>query len=154
PVGLNQDQAMFLFGTAEGFVKAKTKGQYPAPLAALKAIREGCNKPLEEGLKAEQEAALEVVGTPISANLIGVFFMQQRLARDPGVTDPSVKPREVKRVGVLGAGLMGAGIATAHARSGIPAVMVDVDDARIAAGMARATDVVASRIKIGRASPQ
>ncbi len=59
----------------KGFIKGKTKGQYPAPLAALKAIREGCNKPLEEGLKAEQEAAMEVVGTPISANLIGVFFM-------------------------------------------------------------------------------
>jgi 3-hydroxyacyl-CoA dehydrogenase/enoyl-CoA hydratase/3-hydroxybutyryl-CoA epimerase/3-hydroxyacyl-CoA dehydrogenase/enoyl-CoA hydratase/3-hydroxybutyryl-CoA epimerase/enoyl-CoA isomerase len=154
PVGLNQDQAAFLFGTAEGFVKGKTKGQYPAPLAALKAIKEGCNKPLAEGLEAEKAAALEVVGSPTSANLIGVFFMQQRLARDPGVTDPSVKPREVKRVGVLGAGLMGAGIATAHARSGIAAVMVDVDDEKVAAGLARAQDVVMSRIKIGRASPQ
>jgi 3-hydroxyacyl-CoA dehydrogenase/enoyl-CoA hydratase/3-hydroxybutyryl-CoA epimerase/3-hydroxyacyl-CoA dehydrogenase/enoyl-CoA hydratase/3-hydroxybutyryl-CoA epimerase/enoyl-CoA isomerase len=154
PVGLNQDQAAFLFGTAEGFVKGKTKGQYPAPLAALKAIREGCNKPLEEGLKAEQEAALEVVGSPTSANLIGVFFMQQRLARDPGVSDPTVKPREVKRAGVLGAGLMGAGIATAHARAGVPVAMVDVDDEKVAAGLARAQDVVMSRIKIGRASPQ
>jgi 3-hydroxyacyl-CoA dehydrogenase / enoyl-CoA hydratase / 3-hydroxybutyryl-CoA epimerase / enoyl-CoA isomerase len=153
PVGLSDDQANFLFAAAEGFVKGKTKGQYPAPLAALKAIREGCNKTLEDGLKAEQEAALEVVGSTISANLIGVFFMGQRLARDPGVSDPSVKPREVKRVGVLGAGQMGSGIATAHARSGVPTVMVDVDDERVAAGMAKAKDVVMSRIKIGRASP-
>jgi len=153
PVGLSQDQAMFLFSAAEGFLKGKTKGQYPAPLAALKAIREGCNKTLEEGLKAEAEAAQEVVGTPISANLIGVFFMGQRLARDPGVSDPSVKPRDVKRVGVLGAGQMGAGIATAHARSGVPTVMVDVDNDRIAAGLAKAQDVVMGRIKIGRATP-
>ncbi len=55
PVGLTDDQAMFLFAAAEGFVKGKTKGQYPAPLAALKAIREGCNKSLEDGLKAEAE---------------------------------------------------------------------------------------------------
>jgi len=47
---------------------------------------------------------------------------------------------------------MGAGIATAHARSAIPTVMVDVDDARIADGMRRAADVVMSRIKIGRAT--
>jgi 3-hydroxyacyl-CoA dehydrogenase/enoyl-CoA hydratase/3-hydroxybutyryl-CoA epimerase/3-hydroxyacyl-CoA dehydrogenase/enoyl-CoA hydratase/3-hydroxybutyryl-CoA epimerase/enoyl-CoA isomerase len=154
PVGLTQDQAMFLFSAAEGFVKAKTKGQYPAPLAALKAIREGCNQPIEEGLKAEAEAAQEVVGTPISANLIAVFFMGQRLARDPGVADPSVKPRDIKRVGVLGAGQMGAGIATAHARSGVPTVMVDVDNERVAAGLAKAQDVVMSRIKIGRATPQ
>ncbi len=153
PVGLTDDQAMFLFAAAEGFVKGKTKGQYPAPLAALKAIREGCNKTLEDGLKAEAEAALEVVGSPISANLIGVFFMSQRLARDPGVSDASVKPRDVHRIGVLGAGQMGAGIATAHARSGIPTVMVDVDDARVGAGMAKAQEVVMSRIKIGRASP-
>jgi 3-hydroxyacyl-CoA dehydrogenase/enoyl-CoA hydratase/3-hydroxybutyryl-CoA epimerase/3-hydroxyacyl-CoA dehydrogenase/enoyl-CoA hydratase/3-hydroxybutyryl-CoA epimerase/enoyl-CoA isomerase len=49
---------------------------------------------------------------------------------------------------------MGAGIATAHARSGIPTAMVDVDNARVADGMARAQDVVMSRIKIGRATPQ
>jgi len=153
PVGLSADQAQFLFAAAEGFVKGKTKGQYPAPLAALKAIREGCNRTLEDGLKAEQEAAMEVVGTPISANLIGVFFIGQRLARDPGVADPSVKPREVKRVGVLGAGQMGAGIAAAHARSGVPTVMADVDNDRVAAGVAKAQDVVMSRIKIGRATP-
>ena len=70
----------------------KTKGQYPAPLVALKAIREGCNLPLEEGLKVEQTAALEVVGSPISANLIGVFFMKNRLSRDPGVADPRSRP--------------------------------------------------------------
>jgi 3-hydroxyacyl-CoA dehydrogenase/enoyl-CoA hydratase/3-hydroxybutyryl-CoA epimerase/enoyl-CoA isomerase len=154
PVGLSETQAMFAFGVAEGAIKAKTKGQYPAPLAALKAIREGVNLPLEDGLKAEAQAALEVMGSPISANLVGVFFMQQRLARDPGVDDPSTKPREVHRVGVLGSGLMGAGIATAHARSGIPTSMVDVDDARIAAGLNRAEEVVMSRIKIGRATPK
>jgi 3-hydroxyacyl-CoA dehydrogenase/enoyl-CoA hydratase/3-hydroxybutyryl-CoA epimerase/3-hydroxyacyl-CoA dehydrogenase/enoyl-CoA hydratase/3-hydroxybutyryl-CoA epimerase/enoyl-CoA isomerase len=49
---------------------------------------------------------------------------------------------------------MGSGIATAHARSGIPTAMVDVDNDRVAAGMARAQDVVTSRIKIGRATPQ
>lgn len=154
PIGLTDDQANFLFAAAEGFIQGKTKGQYPAPMAALKAIKQGANLPLEEGLKAEQEAAMEVVGTPISANLIGVFFMSNRLARDPGVADASVVPRPVRRVGVLGAGLMGAGIATAHARSGIPAMMVDVDDQRLADGLRRATEVVAGRIKIGRATPE
>ncbi len=94
------------------------------------------------------------MGSAISANLIGVFFMQQRLARDPGVESPDVRPREMHRVGVLGAGLMGSGIATAHARSGIPTSMVDVDDDRIAAGLNRAEEVVMSRIKIGRATPR
>jgi 3-hydroxyacyl-CoA dehydrogenase/enoyl-CoA hydratase/3-hydroxybutyryl-CoA epimerase/3-hydroxyacyl-CoA dehydrogenase/enoyl-CoA hydratase/3-hydroxybutyryl-CoA epimerase/enoyl-CoA isomerase len=70
------------------------------------------------------------------------------------VSDPNVTPRAVNRVGVLGAGLMGAGIAAAHARSGLRTAMVDVDDARIKDGLQRASDVVMSRIKIGRATPQ
>jgi 3-hydroxyacyl-CoA dehydrogenase / enoyl-CoA hydratase / 3-hydroxybutyryl-CoA epimerase / enoyl-CoA isomerase len=154
PLGLNADQLTFLSSAAEGMLMSKTKGQYPAPLAALRAIREGINLPLDEGLKVEQQASLDVVGTPTSANLIAVFFMQNRLSRDPGVADPSIVPRDVRHVGVLGAGLMGSGIATAHARSGIPAVMVDLDPDRLAAGLNRAEEVVASRIKIGRASLQ
>ena len=154
PIGLGDDQAAFLFGTAEGMIRAKTKGVYPAPLAALRAIREGCNKPLDQGLAAEREAGLGVVGTPISSNLIAVFFNSNRLARDPGVSDRSVKPREVSRAGVLGAGLMGSGIATALARSGISTVMLDTDNDRLAAGIARARAVVESRIKIGRATAE
>ncbi len=49
PVGLGPVRMMFTFGVAEGAIKGKTKGQYPAPLVALKAIKEGCNKTLEEG---------------------------------------------------------------------------------------------------------
>jgi 3-hydroxyacyl-CoA dehydrogenase/enoyl-CoA hydratase/3-hydroxybutyryl-CoA epimerase/3-hydroxyacyl-CoA dehydrogenase/enoyl-CoA hydratase/3-hydroxybutyryl-CoA epimerase/enoyl-CoA isomerase len=154
PLGLDQDEMMFAFAVAEGYIKQKTKGQYPAPLVALKAIREGCNLPLEEGLKTEQKAVGELVGSPILGNLIAIFFMKNRLSRDPGVTDPSSKPRDVKAVGVLGTGLMGSGIAAAHARSGIRTAMVDVDDDRLKDGLERASDVVMSRIKIGRATPQ
>ncbi len=152
PLGLSDDQLNFAFGVSEGAVRGATKGQYPAPLAALRAMKEGINLPLAEGIEIELRESQGVVGTPTSAALIGVFFMQNLLARDRGVTDPSVKARPVSRVGVLGAGQMGAGIATAHARSGIPTVMVDVDDARIADGMRRAADVVMGRIKIGRAT--
>jgi len=154
PLGLSEDQLTFAFTVAEGFVFGKTKGQYPAPLAALKAMRTGINLPLDDALKVEQEVTMEVAGTPTSASLIGVFFMQNQLARDTGVDDSSVKPRDIGRVGVLGSGLMGSGIATAHARSGFPTQMVDIDDERIADGMRRAADVVGGRIKIGRATPR
>ncbi|HEX8199415.1 MAG TPA: 3-hydroxyacyl-CoA dehydrogenase NAD-binding domain-containing protein, partial [Isosphaeraceae bacterium] len=153
PLGLGADGIHFAFGVAEGAIKAKTKGQYPAPLAALRAIRDGCNLPLEEGLKVETREGLGLVGSPIASNLIAVFFMQNRLARDPGVADPGVVPRSVRHVGVLGAGLMGSGIAAAHARSGLPTALVDVDEDRIAAGLERAEQVVLSRIQIGRATP-
>ena len=72
------------------------------------------------------------------ANLIAIFFMKNRLSRDPGVSDPAVKPRDGQAVGVSGAGLMGAGIVAAHARSGIPTAMIDIDDARLQDGLNRA----------------
>ena len=153
PMGLSPDALAFAFGIAEGAVAARTKGRYPAPVAALKAMRDGVNRPLAEGLVAETAAAMDVFGSPVASNLIGVFFGQTRLGRDPGVADPGVKPSRVARAGVLGAGLMGAGIATAFARSGVPAAMVDVDDDRVADGMKRARAVVEGRVAIGRASP-
>jgi 3-hydroxyacyl-CoA dehydrogenase/enoyl-CoA hydratase/3-hydroxybutyryl-CoA epimerase/3-hydroxyacyl-CoA dehydrogenase/enoyl-CoA hydratase/3-hydroxybutyryl-CoA epimerase/enoyl-CoA isomerase len=153
-LGLGPDAFQFAFAVAEGAIKAKSKGQYPAPLVALKAIRDGCNVPLEEGLKAEQKAFQELHGSPIMGNLISLFFMKNRLSRDPGVSDSSVAPKPVKRAGVMGAGLMGSGIVAAHARSGIPTAMVDIDEARIQDGLNRAQEVVMSRIKIGRATPQ
>ncbi len=152
PLGLTSDQLTFAFAVAEGMIKAKTKGQYPAPLLALRSIRDGANLALHEGLKVERKALTELVGSPVLANLIGIFFMKNRLSRDPGVDAPNVVARSIERVGVLGSGLMGSGIAAAHARSGIRTVMVDVDDACVQKGLARAADVVKSRIRIGRAS--
>jgi 3-hydroxyacyl-CoA dehydrogenase/enoyl-CoA hydratase/3-hydroxybutyryl-CoA epimerase/3-hydroxyacyl-CoA dehydrogenase/enoyl-CoA hydratase/3-hydroxybutyryl-CoA epimerase/enoyl-CoA isomerase len=153
PLGLSQDQMLFTIACAEGQIKAKTKGQPSASLVALKALQKGVNLPLEEGLAVERKTAEEVVGSEVSGNLIGIFFMNTALSRDRGVADDKVQPRAVRRAGVLGSGLMGAGIATAHARSGIPCGMVDVSEDRLADGLARAQKVVMSRIEIGRATP-
>ena len=155
PLGLNHDQMIFAFAVAEGAIKAKTKGQYPAPLVALKAIREGCNLPLEEGLKAEQKAVrragrLADLGQPDRH-----LLHEEPAGARPGRERPDDQAAgRCKHVGVLGTGLMGAGIAAAHARSGIRTAMVDVDDDRLDDGLKRASDVVMSRIKIGRATPE
>ncbi len=152
PLGLSADQLAMACAVAEGAVFGKTKGQYPAPMAALRAMKEGVNRPLEEGLKIEREVSLDVVGSTVSANLIGVFFMNNQVGKDPGFGGTGATPRDVSRVGVLGTGQMGAGIATAHCRRGIPATMVDVDDQRIGWGLAAARKVIESRMQIGRAT--
>ena len=102
PLGLSDDQLHFSQATAEGYIMGKTKGQYPAPIVAIRAVMKGANLPLDEALKVEQAASLEVVGSEISTNLIAIFFMNNRLARDPGVDDPSVLTRDVNHVAVFG----------------------------------------------------
>ena len=152
PVGLSEDQLQYTYGVAKGQILQKTKGQFPAPLAALDAIVKGCNLPLEAGLKIETEHFLPLVGSTISKNLIAIFFMTQRLAKDPGVADASVKPKDVRSIGVIGAGIMGAGIAGAHVRKSVPTVINDVSAEALQKGVASVTKVIQSRIEIGRAT--
>lgn len=154
PLALSEDEKNYAFGVAEAAIKEKTKGQYPAPMVGLAAIREGAAYPLPEAFEVEKKKSLEVMGSPISANLIAIFFMTNKLERDPGVADKNIKPREIKSVGVLGAGLMGSGIATAAARSGFATVMVDVNDEFVGKGMQRAKEVVEKRIKAGKGKPE
>ncbi|MFO0881331.1 MAG: 3-hydroxyacyl-CoA dehydrogenase NAD-binding domain-containing protein [Gemmataceae bacterium] len=153
PVGLTEEQASFTFAVARAQVLAKTGGHYPAPLAAVDAIDKGCNRTLAEGLQVETEAFLPLVGSPISRNLIAVFFMSQRLAKDTGSSDPTIQPHPVGQVGVVGAGIMGAGIAGAHVRRGVPAVMIDVTPASIDRGVAAITRSLMGRVEIGRMTP-
>jgi 3-hydroxyacyl-CoA dehydrogenase/enoyl-CoA hydratase/3-hydroxybutyryl-CoA epimerase/enoyl-CoA isomerase len=153
PVGLSEDQHSFMFAVARGQVMMKTKGQMPAPLAALSAIEKGCNLPLSEGLKVETAAFVPLVGSPISKNLIALFFLQQRLAKDPGVADATVQPLPVERVGVLGAGIMGAGIAGAHLRRGLPVLLLDSVPGALEKGVGNIAKVMQSRIEIGRMTP-
>ncbi|GIW78496.1 MAG: hypothetical protein KatS3mg105_0303 [Gemmatales bacterium] len=150
PVGLSEDQHAFIFNVARGQVMAKTKGQLPAPLAALDAIEKGCNLPLDEGLKYETEAFLPLAGSTISRNLIAVFFMSQSLQKDPGAS--GAQPCNVERVGVVGAGIMGSGIAGAHVRRGIPTLMLDSDDVALQKGIGNIVKVLQSRVQIGRMS--
>jgi len=104
-------------------------------------------------LKIETEGFIPLVGSPICRNLIAVFFMSQRLQKDPGVADASVKPRDVQRVGVLGAGIMGAGIAGAHIRKGIPVTLLDSYPQALEKGVAGLAKNMQRRVEIGRMAP-
>jgi 3-hydroxyacyl-CoA dehydrogenase/enoyl-CoA hydratase/3-hydroxybutyryl-CoA epimerase/enoyl-CoA isomerase len=148
PVGLSEEQRSFAHAVVRVQIMAKTRGLLPAPLAAADAIFKGCNVPLDEGLKVETDAFAPLVGSPISKNLIAVFFMTQRLQKDPGV--PDAAPRDVGRVGVLGAGIMGSGIAGAHVRRGVPALMLDNDTKALEKGVGAIVKVMQGRVEIGR----
>jgi 3-hydroxyacyl-CoA dehydrogenase/enoyl-CoA hydratase/3-hydroxybutyryl-CoA epimerase len=91
-------------------VLAKTHGHYPAPLAVIKVMQESFGKPLLEGLKIERDAVTKLALTPISKNLIDLFFISEKLKKE---TFSKAKPIEIHQSAIVGTGAMGSGIAWA-----------------------------------------
>jgi 3-hydroxyacyl-CoA dehydrogenase/enoyl-CoA hydratase/3-hydroxybutyryl-CoA epimerase/3-hydroxyacyl-CoA dehydrogenase/enoyl-CoA hydratase/3-hydroxybutyryl-CoA epimerase/enoyl-CoA isomerase len=150
PVGMTEEQALFAFAVARARVQATAGKNYPAPLAALNAIEKGCNRTLEEGLQVETDEFVPLVGSPVSRNLVAVFFMGQRLAKDPGIADASVQPRQVNQVGVIGAGIMGGGIAGACVRRGVPTLLTDSIPPAVEKGVANIAKSMQGRVEAGK----
>ncbi|HSN93077.1 MAG TPA: fatty acid oxidation complex subunit alpha FadJ [Anaeromyxobacteraceae bacterium] len=136
-----------LFSQAEKQVGKKTRGHYPAPLAALEAVRVGYEKGVRAGLEREARFFGELTQTPVSRRLVEIFFATTALKKDTGVDDPAVKPRKVSRVGVLGGGLMGSGIAYVTVNAGIPVRVRERDDAAAAKALASVRGILDDRVK-------
>ena len=131
PVGRN-----VMFRKAREGVLAKTHGNYPAPLAALDAIRAGYERGFEAGLAEEARRFGGLAMTEESRQLVFLFYATTALKKDPGVSDPAPAPLDVRKLGVLGAGFMGAGIASVAVQQGTLVRLKDTDAPRIARGLA------------------
>ncbi len=128
---------LVLFQQAKKQLLAKTHGNYPAPLKALEAIKAGYDHGLDAGFEAESVGFGELTVSPEAKYLIGIFFAQNTLKKDPGVDDKAIKPKEVRRVGMLGGGLMGGGIAYVTVNNaGLTVRLKDKDDAGVGRGLA------------------
>lgn len=117
-----------LFRQTKKQVLAKTKGFYPAPLAALETIKKTYRLPLHEGLKNERELFIEngPKAFSLAPQLVQVFFQNEALKKDAGYP-LNVEPAPVKSAGVLGAGTMGSGIAWLFSVQDIPVRIKDIN---------------------------
>lgn len=131
---VNQTELGFLGATASAVIQQETKGQYPAPAAALELMLETCQLPAEQALLREAEGMAELFGSPINAALINVFFLTDRNKRDTGLDKPGVAPVALQSVGVIGSGIMGSGIAAATLKSEIPLAITDANAEALAKG--------------------
>ena len=135
-----------VYRAARKQVLAQTRGNYPAPLAALEAVEHGLRHGLAAGLKREAELFGQLAVTDVSRKLVQIFFATTALKKDFGLPNPP-PPREVKRLGVVGAGFMGAGIAgTAVVQAGVDVRMKDADLPRVASGLAAARAILDERL--------
>ena len=124
----------------------KTRGHYPAPLAALEAVAAGYHGGRERGLREEARLFGEMAATDVSKELIYLFFASSALKKDPGVANPAARASPVGKIGVLGAGFMGAGIAGVAVPQGTVVRLKDADTGRVAKGLAAVREVLKERL--------
>ena len=133
---------------ARAMALKQTGGHYPAPLAALDAVRVALADGLEQGLRYEAERFGQLAVSDVSRRLVEVFFATTALKKDPGVAPPAPAPRRVERIGILGAGFMGSGIAaTAVSQAGVVVRLKDADLDRVGAGLKAAAAIVTERVR-------
>jgi 3-hydroxyacyl-CoA dehydrogenase/enoyl-CoA hydratase/3-hydroxybutyryl-CoA epimerase len=136
-----------VYSAARKTVLRKTGGNYPAPLAALEAVRTGLEHGMAAGLRKEAELFGELAVGEVSRNLVRIFFATTALKKDDGVPPGSAAPRPVRRLGVVGAGFMGAGIAgTAVAQASVEARLKDSDLPRVGKGLFAATEILRGQL--------
>ena len=132
---------------ARSKVQKSTRGHYPALGKAVEVVLAAATaSTVEEGLKLERDAITDLAVAPEAANLIQLFFQQER-AKKTAVPSAPREVAEVKRAAVIGAGVMGSGIAQWIAGRGISVILRDIDAARVAAGMGNAAKLCAAAVK-------
>jgi 3-hydroxyacyl-CoA dehydrogenase/enoyl-CoA hydratase/3-hydroxybutyryl-CoA epimerase len=133
---------------------AKSRGHYPALIAAIDAIAAGYEKGVAYGFREESRRFGEMAMTDVSKQLIFLFFATNELKKDPGV-DPAqypdlpvaaFEPLPVDKIAIIGAGFMGAGIASIAVQHGSLVRLKDADHARVAKGYAAVREVLKERL--------
>lgn len=144
-----------VFHLARKTVLKKTGGHYPAPLAAIDAIRTGLTRGMDAGLRREADLFGELAVGPVSRNLVRIFFATTALKKDDGVAPGTGAARPVARLGVVGSGFMGAGIAgTAVSQAGVEVRLKDADLPRVGKGLKAALEVLKGQLTRRRITRQ
>ncbi len=127
-------------------VLSKTGGHYPAPLAALDAVRTGLERGMRAGLIVEHKKFGELAVGDVSRKLVEIFFATTALKKDDGVSPGSAAAADVDLIGVVGSGFMGAAIAgTAVTKAQVEVRLKDTDVNRVAQGVGAARAILKRR---------
>ncbi|MEY8205620.1 MAG: fatty acid oxidation complex subunit alpha FadB [Bermanella sp.] len=144
-------EVMMTFETAKGFVAGQTKGQYPAPLEAVKVMQKSANEGREKALLNEAKGFAKLAKTTVSQAMVGLFNNDQLLKKKAKEYDAKASP--IKQAAVLGAGIMGGGIAYISALKGTPILMKDIAEAGIELGLNEANKLLARSVDKKRMKP-
>jgi 3-hydroxyacyl-CoA dehydrogenase/enoyl-CoA hydratase/3-hydroxybutyryl-CoA epimerase len=124
--------------------KRAKREHYPAPYAILELWRKYDGDPF--AAKDDPDASVEALfAHPTTANLIRIFFLQERLKEHgKGAHFPGGKARHVH---VVGAGVMGGDIAAVCAMRGLTVTLQDTSPERLAPAVKRSAELFAKRLR-------
>ncbi len=142
-----------LFKKAEEAMLEKTKGLYPAPKRALEAVKIGIEQGNAAGYEAEATFFGELIISPESKALRGIFFATQMMKHATGIGG-NAEPKQVSKVGVLGGGLMGAGIATVSVlKAGATVRIKEVDTDGVAHALRHVSQQISKQVTRRKMTP-
>ncbi|MDQ8153060.1 MAG: fatty acid oxidation complex subunit alpha FadJ [Gemmatimonadota bacterium] len=134
-----------VFRQAREMTLKKSRGHYPALLAALEAVGAGFHGSVADGFAVEARLFGEMAFTAVSKQLIFLFYATTALKKDAGVA-ADVVPAKIGRIGILGTGFMGAGIAAVSAMQGVSVRFKDTTHAAVGKGLLAVRDVLKDRL--------
>src|SRR5205823_5528387 len=139
-------------GKRPEFKISPSKGKTPPPgdpksarARALGVITTGVSNPLEEGLKLELDAIVDLGKTESTQNLIRNFFLAEKYKKGSS----SKQFEKVAHAAVIGAGVMGSGIAQWLSSRGVTVILRDVNRELLDRGLANIEKTYGDAVKRG-----
>ncbi|HEX4638922.1 MAG TPA: 3-hydroxyacyl-CoA dehydrogenase NAD-binding domain-containing protein [Chthoniobacterales bacterium] len=136
---------------------AAAKGKSPVPgdprsarARALGVITTGATNQIEESLKLELDAIVDLGKTESTQNLIRNFFLAEKYKKGSSKT----KFEKVAHAAVIGAGVMGSGIAQWLSSRGVTVILRDVNRELLDRGLANIEKVYGDAVKRGLMSDE
>ncbi|GIT40858.1 MAG: hypothetical protein Ct9H300mP9_7080 [Candidatus Neomarinimicrobiota bacterium] len=140
------DQTLSIFTSN---LQKKTMGNYPAPEAILRAVKETSLVEFETASQIESNYFAQLITGQVSKNMMNTFWFQLNEINAGASRPAKIEPTTTSKVGVLGAGLMGHGITYVTALAGIEVVMIDSSQEHADKGLARIESYLENGLRNG-----
>lgn len=151
PIRLNKIEATMVFETTKAFIQSQAGPHYPAPVAAVDAIREGASLNRDGAIPIEARGFAKLAKSSQAASLVSVFLNDQAVKKQAKRFSKNGKP--VERAAVLGAGIMGGGIAYQSASKRIPILMKDIQSKALEVGLTEAAKLFEKQVQRKKMNP-